>query len=134
MSPPIRPTKMYTRSREAIRGKKVYGNTIRTRPRPKHFWFPYCSLNALKVVPQCARTCLQRLYHYAAMGWLTVRANRNSARTELGRSVHLLYSATREIIKCSVRVFFSFFFFLAFCESEVRNMKFALKSQRHLTL
>lgn len=71
--------------------KKACGNHIRTRPRPKHFWDPYCSLNALKVVPQCARTCLLQLYHSATIGWLTTWANKDAARTERGRSAHLLH-------------------------------------------
>ena len=106
LSPPIRPVKVYTRSREAIREKKACGNRIRTRPRPKHFWDPYCSLNALKVVPQCARTCLQRLYYYATIGWLTTWPNRNIATRESSRSPHTLYFWLHTRIFTPAKLFF----------------------------
>lgn len=59
-------------------GKKHTARRKRTRPRPKHFWDPYCSLNALKVVPRCARTCLRARYRCAAAGWPTAAANRRA--------------------------------------------------------
>lgn len=69
--------------------KKQTTHYTRTRPRPKHFWDPYCSLNTLKVVPFCARTCLWSLYYYATASWLAVSANHCADTAELLTVAHI---------------------------------------------